>query len=251
MTASADTATRGRILLLSSPSEDRPDREAALRDQGFLLTSSSLEGEVGWPDGAFNAAVVLAKSMTPALAAVAQQLKAQRPRVPLILWAPLAPGHLIEALNAGFDLWVPAEAAAAAVAAQVLALQRLTEAHLSVEPETVTVRGITVDFHRHEVLIGDRLLPLTPTEYRIVSFLARQPGRVVSHAQLFREVHGYDASEQEAKDILKVHISRLRNKLANAGLADDIIVTVRGFGYLLERRTRDPRREDGGDEDGA
>ncbi len=88
------------------------------------------------------------------------------------------------------------------------------------------------------MLTGNEPLPLTPTEYRIVSYLARNPGRVIAHPELFREVHGYEASEQEAKDILKVHISRLRNKLAAAGIAEDVIVTVRVFGYLLERRTR-------------
>ena len=58
----------------------------------------------------------------------------------------------------------------------------------------------------------------------------------MSHTELFQQAHGYEVSGQEAKDILKVHIWRLRNKLIAAGPDCDIIRNVRGFGYLVDRR---------------
>jgi DNA-binding response OmpR family regulator len=102
----------------------------------------------------------------------------------------------------------------------------------------VSVRGITIDLERREVRLGGRPLALTPTEFRILALLARKRG-VVPHGELFHEIHAYEVSEQEAKDTLKVHIWRLRAKLAGVVPDSNLIVNVRGFGYLLERRARD------------
>ena len=145
-------------------------------------------------------------------------------------------------LDAGIDVVLPHDSSAAVVAAQIRALARLLATDPpGVEPEIINVRGIMIDLERREVRSGGRGLGLTPTEFRILSTLARRRG-VVSHGELFREIHGYDVSDQEAKDILKVHIWRLRSKLAAAVPENNAIVNVRGFGYLLERRSGRDRR---------
>jgi len=157
------------------------------------------------------------------------------------------PDAIPRRLEDGADAVLPAAAGAPAVATQLRTLARLLATEPpSAEPEVITVRGISIDLERREVRAGGRALNLTPTEFRILAMLARKRG-VVSHGELFQEIHGYDVSDQEAKDILKVHIWRLRAKLATAAPESNPIVNVRGFGYLLERRSGRERRtrEDG------
>jgi two-component system response regulator RegX3 len=146
-------------------------------------------------------------------------------------------------LRSHADVILPPDAPIPLIAAQLRALARLLGLTPVVEqPETITVRNMVIDLARREVRSGGRPLPLTPTEFRILAQLAQRPGQVVTHAEIFREVHGYEASEQEAKSILKVHVWRLRRKLVEAAPGRSAIVNVRGFGYMLERRARRDRR---------
>lgn len=208
-----------------------------LRGLRLEVVPVPLSAAVTWPPGAYHAAIVQSDSLDPSVRTVGQRLRRERPRLPLLYWASGPAETLVEALDAGFDAWLPAEVPPAGVAAQVLALCRLVEAAARPEePRTLTVRNVTIDFQRFEVRSVRGTLTLTPTEFKIIAHLARRPGQVVRHAELFREVHGYEVSDQEAKDILKVHIWRLRNKLAAAGADGDCITNVRGFGYLLDRR---------------
>ena len=110
------------------------------------------------------------------------------------------------------------------------------------EPEVIRVRNFEIDLERREVRAGGRLVPLTPSEFRILALLARRPGRVVSLNEIFYELHGHLAPEQEVKDNLKVHMWRLRAKLADVDPDVHAIVNVRGFGYMLERRLGRERR---------
>jgi DNA-binding response OmpR family regulator len=216
----------------------------ALRSEGLDVFEHAAGDETGGPPPEFGAAVVRAAEPTAAVLALAGRLKALQARAPLILWAPLDPARLAEALAAGYDLWLPAEVTAATVAAQMRGLVRLTGGTLAgpSSPDTISARGVTIDFIRREVTTRGTIVPITPTEFRLLACLARQPGRVFTHAELFREVHGPETGERDPKDLLKVHVSRLRNKLAAAGVDPDLVHTVRGFGYRFERRAR-PRRE--------
>ena len=146
-------------------------------------------------------------------------------------------------LRAGADAVLPIASTAERIAAQLTALARvLLMQPPGDEPEVIVIRELVIDLGRREVRAGNRPVALTPTEFRILAHLARRPGRVVSHGEIFSEVHGYAVTDNEAKDILKVHIWRLRSKLADAMPGPTPIVNVRGFGYLLERRTARERR---------
>ncbi len=122
------------------------------------------------------------------------------------------------------------------LAAQVVALLRLTKREKRDTDAVMEVGGLTIDRGRCQVLAKGRPLALTPTEFRIVSCLARTPGRVISPSEVMRECIGLSLSDHEAMDLLKVHIYRLRRKLREAGAAPGTLRNARGFGYLLERR---------------
>ena len=89
------------------------------------------------------------------------------------------------------------------------------------------VRGpLTIDMSRHEVRVGDAMLTLTPTEMRLLHFLASHPGRVFPRAHLLSRVIGEDAIVTDRN--IDVHVRALRQKLGDHG---DWIETVRGVGY--------------------
>jgi DNA-binding response OmpR family regulator len=126
------------------------------------------------------------------------------------------------------------------VALQLRALARLIATDPPAgEPETITVRNLSIDLVQRVVRAGNQVVDLTPTEFLLLAHLARRRG-VVSHTELVGELHGGILNEREAKNMLKVHIWRLRAKLAEALPGINMIVTVRGFGYLLERRSGNP-----------
>lgn len=176
-------------------------------------------------------------------------LRAKRAYVAAVAVGEPASGESAGLLRAAVDAVLPAQASAALIAAQLCALARLMALPpVTAERGAITFRNLTIDLARRQVRAGGRVVPLTPTEFRILAQLARRPGQVVTHAEIFREVHGYEASELDAKNILKVHVWRLRSKLAEAAPGQSPIVNVRGFGYMLERRasrSRRPRASEG------
>jgi two-component system KDP operon response regulator KdpE len=99
------------------------------------------------------------------------------------------------------------------------------------------VRDITLDFDRCQASMAGDIIPLTPTEFKILAFLARNAGKVVSPSEILRSIQDYSYSDREAQEIVKVYIRRIRRKIESDASEPDYIVNVRGFGYMLERRS--------------
>lgn len=122
------------------------------------------------------------------------------------------------------------------LAKQIVALLRLANRQRQDAEAVLEVGGLIIDRDRCLVIAKGKPAPLTPTEFRILSSLARAPGRVIPPSQVMFECVGLSLSDREAIDLLKVHIYRLRRKLKAAGASPEILRNARGFGYLLERR---------------
>lgn len=243
MVAATSLGALQRILFLYVPAGGDDLLLPALRAQGLAVTPALLAVDAVLPNTDADVVLIRSSELGPSARSAAQRLRRLRPHLPLILWARLTPDRLEDALNAGFDLWLPAETPVTGVTTQVQAICRLLGTRQRHDSELVTVKGVTIDFRRREATVAGQAVSLTPTEFRILGHLARQPGRATSHGELFRAVHGWDTAEREAKDVVKVHISRLRTKIEAAGGPHDFVGTVRGHGYLLERRTLGARVE--------
>ena len=89
---------------------------------------------------------------------------------------------------------------------------------------------VALDLAAHRVMRGGRPIDLGPTEFRLLAFLMRHPGRVFSREQLLNAVWGHDAYIEPRT--VDVHIGRLR-KAVNEGDEPDVIRTVRAAGYAL------------------
>lgn len=152
-------------------------------------------------------------------------------------------GASADLLASYVDAVLPETAPAPVIAAQLRALARLIAmSPPSDQPEIVVVRNVRIDLERREVTAGNRVIPLTPTEFSILAVLARRPGRAISVDDIFRELHGLSVEERQAKLLVKVHVFRLRAKLAEFVPEPSPILNVRGFGYMLERRGGRDRR---------
>ncbi|HOP46321.1 MAG TPA: response regulator [Desulfobacteraceae bacterium] len=108
-------------------------------------------------------------------------------------------------------------------------LRRFQTAKEQEQKETFGFKGLLIDFASHIVSIDGINVDLSPTEFRILSFLTKRPGRVYTRDQILDNVWGNDAFvEQRTVD---VHIKRLRSQLEKDASNPRYILTVRGVGY--------------------
>ncbi len=87
--------------------------------------------------------------------------------------------------------------------------------------------ALTIDYGQHRVFLHGKELELTPTEFKLVSVLARNAGQVILQERLLDLVWGLEEGGAES---VRLYVSYLRKKLAEEGEAD-LIQTVRGVGY--------------------
>jgi DNA-binding response OmpR family regulator len=80
--------------------------------------------------------------------------------------------------------------------------------------------------------MDDRVLELTPSEFKLLELLAREPGRVFSRNEIMR--HLWDSAHVGDERACDVHVSNLRRKIEDDPAEPRRLLTVRGSGYRLE-----------------
>ncbi len=105
---------------------------------------------------------------------------------------------------------------------------------LPVSEEKPFVSGkLAVDFASNEVTVDGKPVKLTSTEYKLLYHLIRNEGRLLSHENLLTKIWG--ETYRDARDLLRVHIQHLRQKLEDSAESPNIIVTEHGMGYRFVR----------------
>lgn len=94
--------------------------------------------------------------------------------------------------------------------------------------------GTVADLSRRMIRKSKKIAHLTPAEGRLLRVLLENPGKVFSHRDLVLLVQGYDTSPQEAPEVLRPLVSRLRHKLEEFPDLMNRISSVRGTGYVFE-----------------
>ena len=97
--------------------------------------------------------------------------------------------------------------------------------------------GTVADLSRRLIRQKKRIVHLTPAEGRLLRVLLENAGKVFSHRDLVLLVQGYDTSPQEAPEVLRPLVSRLRHKLADFPDLMNRISSVRGTGYVYEEES--------------
>ena len=97
----------------------------------------------------------------------------------------------------------------------------------------IVLSGLVINANTYEVLLNDKPLSLTPTEFSILRILCENKGNVVSSEKLFHEIWG-DEYFTKSNNTITVHIRHLREKLGDTMDNPKYIKTVWGVGYKIE-----------------
>ncbi len=135
----------------------------------------------------------------------------------------------VEALDAGADDYVTKPFQMDELLARLRALSR----RISGNPESAIIRfgDVVVDLAAHEVTRSGTPLRLTPTEWRMLEFLARHPGTLVTRETLLKEI--WASQNVGDSGYLRLYISQLRKKLEPDPAAPRYLLTEAGMGYRL------------------
>lgn len=151
----------------------------------------------------------------------------------IILTALSAESDVVKGLGVGADDYVTKPFRMAELVARIRnVLRRRAVASTALKAAVLVKGGLTIDLARHKVLVRGRPVDLTPTEFRLLSYLARNSGRVVNHRTLLLEVWGPEYCDQI--DYLHLYIRYLRQKIEQNPGSPELLKTERGVGYYLE-----------------
>ncbi len=151
----------------------------------------------------------------------------------LVLSARHAEDEKVLLLNAGADDYVTKPFSILEFTARVHAhLRRSRTPGAPVSAHLETTDGLSIDFTRRTVARGRETIRLTPIEWEILQALARQPGRTLTHQQIFDVVWGRAFGNPQ--QYLRVHITNLRRKIELDSARPRLILTEPGVGYRFE-----------------
>jgi len=95
--------------------------------------------------------------------------------------------------------------------------------------DVVRAGDLVLDIPRMRASVGDRAIPLTPTEFQLLAVMARQPGRVFTRGQLLEAVHGVAVESYERA--IDSHVKNIRRKIEPDPRHPRYILAVHGIGY--------------------
>jgi two-component system OmpR family response regulator len=235
--AAGEGAEMGRKILLV---ED--DRETAVYlVRGLVEEGHSVEHVADGRDGLFLASdgsfdLIILDRMLPGMDGLAalRAIRAAGVSTPVLILSALASvGDRIEGLESGSDDYLVKPFSYGELQARVNALLRRGEGRGggAAADLRITVGDLEIDPLARSVKRAGRKIDLKPREYRLLEYLARNEGRVVTRTMLLEQV--WDYHFDPGTNVIDVHISRLRRKLEE-GFERPILHTVRGAGYKLE-----------------
>lgn len=136
-------------------------------------------------------------------------------------------------LNMGADDYITKPFSTNELVARIRAvLRRANFWDRPLEP-ALCFQDLVIDFSRHIITIGEQEVNLTATEYRLLSYLAHNAGRVITSEQLLERIWGGEYSGEN--HLLQVNIARLRHKLGDHARESKYIMTRSGIGYIMSK----------------
>ena len=134
----------------------------------------------------------------------------------------------VSGLELGADDYVTKPFSPKELVARVRAVLRRSEV-AAAPVDIIHVGEVTLDLPRMSVHVKDRAVDLTPTEFQLLTALARAPGRVFTRAQLLDAVHGVAFESYERA--IDAHVKNIRRKLEPDPREPRYLLTVHGVGY--------------------
>jgi two-component system, OmpR family, response regulator len=220
-----------RLLVIEDDADTASYLAKSLAESGHVVDVAR-DGEVGLhlaETGGYD--VLIVDRMLPKRdgLSVIQSLRGQGNRVPVLILSALGQvDDRVKGLKAGGDDYLTKPFAFAELLARIEVLVRRTA------PEEQATRyavgDLVLDRLSHKVTRGGVTILLQPREYRLLEYLMRHAGQVVTRTMLLENVWDYHFDPQT--NVIDVHISRLRTKIDKDFVAP-LLHTVRGAGYMI------------------
>ncbi len=220
-----------RVLVIEDNRETAQFVQRGLREASHVAEIAE-DGEVGLElarAGGYDVLVV--DRMLPHLDGLSliQTLRSEGDRTPVLILSAMS--HVddrVKGLRAGGDDYLTKPFALAELIAriEVLARRRQPEEQAT----RYTVGDLVLDRLTHKVTRGSEAIVLQPREFRLLEYLMRNAGQVVTRTMLLENVWDYHFDPQT--NVIDVHISRLRGKI-DRNFDRPLLHTVRGAGYMM------------------
>ena len=220
-----------RILLIEDDKETVRYLVKALTESGHAADSAE-DGEQGLAlarEGLYDVLVV--DRMLPERdgLSVVRTLRAEGVRTPVLFLSALGEvDDRVKGLKAGGDDYLTKPFALSELLARIEALVRRAQPEES-EPRFV-VADLVLDRLSRRVTRGGQPIVLQPREFRLLEYLMKNAGQIVTRTMLLEKVWDYHFDPQT--NVIDVHISRLRSKI-DKGFDKPLLNTVRGAGYMI------------------
>jgi two-component system OmpR family response regulator len=237
-----DSDSTPKVLVVDDELNIRELVQVALRFHGLSVTTAATGADALRQAAADRPDLVILDVMLPDLDGfeVCRRLRAGGNEVPVIfLTARDTPSDTVTGLALGGDDYVPKPFSVEALVARVRAvLRRVRRVHQASgtrdadgldDHDVLRFADLELDESQWAVRRSGHQVELSPTEFRLLAFLMRHPGRVLTRTQLLEHVWGWDYAGQS--QIVETYVSYLRRKLDQHG--PPLIHTQRGVGYAL------------------
>lgn len=139
----------------------------------------------------------------------------------------------VEGLNIGADDYVTKPFSAGELAARLRAVLRRSIDQVKPQESIFRYKDLVIDFGSHRVTMNNQELKLTSTEYKMLSYITINAGRVITPDQLLNNVWGEEYIG--AAHLLQVNIARLRKKMGDDAKNPVYILTRPGIGYIMTK----------------
>jgi two-component system OmpR family response regulator len=220
-----------RVLVVEDDRETAHFLQKALKESGHAADLAE-DGEAGLglaEEGAYD--VLIVDRMLPKCdgLAVIGTLRAEEVRTPALILSALGEvDDRVKGLRAGGDDYLTKPYSFSELLARIEALARRTSPE---ESNTKLVVGdLVLDRLSHKVTRSGEAIILQPREFRLLEYLMKHAGQVVTRTMLLENVWDYHFDPQT--NVIDVHISRLRSKI-DKNFGSPLLHTVRGAGYTI------------------
>jgi len=228
-----------RILIIEDDLEAAAYLVKAFREQGHVAdhAADGLDGYAAAQEKDYD--VLIVDRMLPKMDGLSliSGLREQKIETPALILSALGQvDDRVKGLRAGGDDYLPKPYAFSELLARVEVLsRRRTNGGARSEETVYRVGDLELDRLAHKVSVAGQEITLQPREFRLLEYLMKHAGQVVTRTMLLEHVWDYHFDPQT--NVIDVHISRLRAKI-DKGRETPLLHTIRGAGYMIREGVR-------------
>ena len=220
------------VLVIEDEPQMRRFLRTSLQSQGYQVVEAGTGREGLRHAAGYNPDLILLDLGLPDGdgLAVAKVLRSQRKTPIIVLSARGRDEDKVAALDLGADDYLTKPFGLGELLARMRVAQRHAHPAAAAAP-VIEAGSLRIDLERRQVFRDGAEVHLTPTEYRLLAALGREPGKVLTHRQLLEEVWG--ASHAGQTHYLRVYMAQLRHKLEEDAARPVLLITEPAVGYRL------------------